>query len=57
MISQCKHKVKEKLNTGVIENIVNLKYGGIPTTYVLNKFEIYLCHDCKCIVWSEVTNG
>jgi hypothetical protein len=52
---RCQHLLKDKLNTGAIENTINVQFGktDAPTTYLCNKFELYLCHDCGCVVWKE----
>jgi len=52
---QCKHEWKEKLHTGIIKDVVNCfnPNDGQPMTYLCNAFEIYLCHDCKCVVWEK----
>jgi hypothetical protein len=55
---KCKHINKEKLNLGVIDNTINVKFNetDIPTTYLCNSFEVYLCHECGCVVFKEVPN-
>ena len=53
MIFQCKHKIKSLLTTVVIKNDGIVDIQGKTVEYTLNKFRIYLCLDCNCVVWED----
>jgi len=51
----CEHKNKIKLPV-ILSNTADIILNDYQATYNFGEYQIYLCMDCKCVVWEEKIN-